>query len=275
MDKIELLPPLRDLIERGGLHAQKKLGQNFLLDLNITRKIARLAGPFEGFTVFEVGPGPGGLTRALLLEGAPKVIAVEKDSRCLDVLRSLLEAAEGRLRLIEGDALETQFEKLAPPPRKVVANLPYNIATPLLIKWLKAREAFTSLTLMFQKEVADRITARPGSASYGRLSVISQYAAMPKKLLDLSPKTFTPSPKVWSSVVQLIPHPSSALSVPIESLEKVTAAAFSQRRKMLSTSLKSLYPDSLFLLKKIGIDPSRRPETLSVEEFVRITKTFA
>lgn len=275
MDKVEQLPPLRDLIERSGLNAQKKLGQNFLLDLNITRKIARFAVPLEDCAVFEVGPGPGGLTRALLLEGATNVIAVEKDSRCLHVLQPLFEAAEGRLHLIEGDALEADFEKLAPPPRKIVANLPYNIATPLLIRWLKAGDAFTSLTLMFQKEVADRITARPGSNAYGRLSIISQYAAVPKKLLDLSPKAFTPPPKIWSSVVQLIPRPTSDLSVPIDSLEKVTAAAFGQRRKMLSSSLKSLHPESLSLLKKIDIDPARRPETLSVEEFVRITKNFS
>lgn len=271
MNRVALLPPLRTIIEESGLRAQKKLGQNFLLDFNIIRKIARLAGPLEGYTIFEVGPGPGGLTRALLLGGASQVIAVEKDARCFKALESLVEAAEGRLRLIEGDALALDLTSLSPPPRKIVANLPYNIATPLLVGWLKRIRSFESLTLMFQKEVADRITASPGTSSYGRLSVLSHYLSIPKKLLDLSPKAFTPAPKVWSSVVQFIPR-EGALPIPTDALEKVTAAAFGQRRKMLSSSLKSFHPEIMSLLRNVHIDPSRRPETVSVEEFVMITK---
>lgn len=271
MAALDGLPPLRDVIQRHGLDARKALGQNFLLDLNLTQKIARTAGPLDGVTVFEVGPGPGGLTRAILALGAKKVIAVERDARCLPALAEIADYYPGRLEVIEGDALKTDFETLAPEgPARIIANLPYNVGTQLLINWLlpKAWPPFwQSLTLMFQKEVGQRIVARENDDHYGRLGVLCGWRTEAHLAFDVPPQAFTPPPKVTSSVVHLTPR-TSPLPCDVAKLEKVTMAAFGQRRKMLRQSLKSLGGESL--LNRAGIEPSRRAETLSVEEFCRI-----
>jgi len=265
------LPPLREVIAALGLTAKKSFGQNFLLDLNLTRRIARAAEPLQGFTIAEVGPGPGGLTRALLMEGAGRVIAIERDRRMLPALEALAAAWPNRLEIVEGDALDFDWSAI-PAPMKVVANLPYNVATPLLVGWLTAEPwppAWTSLTLMFQKEVAQRITAGPGSKDYGRLSVLAQWRSSARRLFDVDPKAFVPSPKVVSSIVQIVPGaPALACSGP--TLERVTAAAFGQRRKMLRSSLKALLADPEPVLERAGIDPTRRAESLSIEEFCRL-----
>ncbi len=271
MAALDGLPPLREVIARHGLDARKALGQNFLLDLNLTQKIARTAGPLEDATVFEVGPGPGGLTRAILALGAKKVIAVERDARCLPALAEVAEHYPGRLDVIEGDALKTDFEALAPDgPVKIIANLPYNVGTQLLVNWLLPRSwppFWQSLTLMFQKEVGQRIVAREGDDHYGRLGVLCGWRTQAHMAFDVPPQAFTPPPKVTSSVVHLVPR-AEPLPCDPEKLEKVTQAAFGQRRKMLRQSLKPLGGEGL--LSKAGIDPARRAETLSVEEFVRL-----
>ncbi len=271
MAALDGLPPLREVIARHGLDARKALGQNFLLDLNLTQKIARTAGPLENATVFEVGPGPGGLTRAILALGAKKVIAVERDARCLPALAEVAEHYPGRLDVIEGDALKTDFEALAPDgPVKIIANLPYNVGTQLLVNWLLPRSwppFWQSLTLMFQKEVGQRIVAREGDDHYGRLGVLCGWRTQAHMAFDVPPQAFTPPPKVTSSVVHLVPR-AEPLPCDPEKLEKVTQAAFGQRRKMLRQSLKPLGGEGL--LSKAGIDPARRAETLSVEEFVRL-----
>ncbi len=271
MAALDGLPPLREVIARHGLDARKALGQNFLLDLNLTQKIARTAGPLEDATVFEVGPGPGGLTRAILALGAKKVIAVERDARCLPALAEVAEHYPGRLDVIEGDALKTDFEALAPDgPVKIIANLPYNVGTQLLVNWLLPRSwppFWQSLTLMFQKEVGQRIVAREGDDHYGRLGVLCGWRTQAHMAFDVPPQAFTPPPKVTSSVVHLVPR-AEPLPCDPEKLEKVTQAAFGQRRKMLRQSLKPLGGEAL--LSKAGIDPARRAETLSVEEFVRL-----
>ncbi|MBC7147960.1 MAG: 16S rRNA (adenine(1518)-N(6)/adenine(1519)-N(6))-dimethyltransferase RsmA [Rhizobium sp.] len=271
MAAIDGLPPLRDVIARHGLDARKALGQNFLLDLNLTQKIARTAGPLEGVTVFEVGPGPGGLTRAILSLGAKKVIAVERDARCLPALAEIADHYPGRLEVIEGDALKTDFEVMAPDsPVKIIANLPYNVGTQLLINWLLPRTwppFWQSLTLMFQREVGLRIVADESDDHYGRLGVLCGWRTDAHMAFDVPPQAFTPPPKVTSSVVHLVPRPQP-LECDVEKLERVTQAAFGQRRKMLRQSLKSLGGETL--LGKAGIDPARRAETLSVEEFCRI-----
>lgn len=261
------LPPLREVIARYGLGAKKALGQHFLLDLNLTRRIVAAAGPLDGVTAVEVGPGPGGLTRALVESGAAHVIAIEKDARCIEALQPLVAAAEGRLTLIEGDALRQDIESLAPAPCAIVANLPYNVGTPLLIQWLRRIDAFRSLTLMFQLEVAARLTAGPGEDAYGRLSVIAQHAAHVRRALTLPARAFTPPPKVDSAVVHLTPRPDRP-AVPFAALEAITAAAFGQRRKMLRSSLKALGGEAL--LARASIDPTRRAEDLSVSEFERL-----
>ena len=270
----DALPPLRDVIARHGLAAKKALGQNFLFDLNLTRRIARAAGPLEGFTVIEVGPGPGGLTRALLMEGATHIIAIERDDRAIAALEDVSAAYPGRLTIIAGDALETDYRTLAEGrPTKIVANLPYNIATPLLVGWISAAPwppFYDSLTLMFQKEVAERIVARPGGKEFGRLSVLSQYRCEAKKLFDVNRSAFTPPPKVTSSIVQFTPRPSPQPVCGLHTLERVTAAAFGQRRKMLRASLKSLLPDPEPLLAELNINPELRAEQLPVEAFARI-----
>lgn len=271
MAAIDGLPPLRDVIARHGLDARKALGQNFLLDLNLTQKIARTAGPLEGVTVFEVGPGPGGLTRAILSLGAKKVIAVERDARCLPALAEIADHYPGRLEVIEGDALKTDFEAMASDgPVKIIANLPYNVGTQLLINWLLPRTwppFWQSLTLMFQREVGLRIVADESDDHYGRLGVLCGWRTDAHMAFDVPPQAFTPPPKVTSSVVHLVPRPQP-LECDVEKLERVTQAAFGQRRKMLRQSLKSLGGETL--LGKAGIDPARRAETLSVEEFCRI-----
>ncbi len=275
------LPPLRDVIAKHGLRARKSLGQNFLLDLNLTRKIARAAAPLEGHAVIEIGPGPGGLTRALLLEGAEKVIAVERDSRVVPALDEIAEHWPGKLEVIEGDALRLDQAELAAKsdlPVKVVANLPYNIATPLLTGWLLAEPWppwWQSLTLMFQREVADRITASPGSRAFGRLAVLAQWRTHARRLFDIPPAAFTPPPKVTSSVVQITPLTEPVEACPPDALQQVTAAAFGQRRKMLRKALKSITKDPEALLSAAGLDGTKRAEELEVRDFCRLARLLA
>lgn len=268
------LPPLRDVIARHDLAAKKALGQNFLFDLNLTRRIARAAGPFDNCTVIEVGPGPGGLTRALLMEGATRVVAIERDDRAIAALEEISAAYPGKLTIIAGDALETDYAALANGgPAKIVANLPYNIATPLLTGWIGGESwppFFQSLTLMFQKEVAERIVAMPGGKDYGRLSVLSQYRCIAKKLFDVNRSAFTPPPKVTSSIVQLIPRGKPEPECRIATLERVTASAFGQRRKMLRSSLKTLVSEPEELLSKAGINPELRAEQVPPEGFAKM-----
>lgn len=273
---IDGLPPLREVIERHGLQAKKALGQNFLLDLNLTGKIARVAGDLSDSTVIEVGPGPGGLTRALLSAGAGRVVAIERDERCLAALAEVSNHYPGRLEVISGDALKTDFAALAKTasqdgPVRIAANLPYNIGTELLIRWLTVADwppFYQSMTLMFQREVAERIVAGAGSDAYGRLGVLAGWRTEARIAFDVPPQAFTPPPKVTSSVVHLVPR-ASPLSTDVKKLGRVTEAAFGQRRKMLRQSVKSLGGEAL--LTRAGIDPTRRAETLSVEEFVRLT----
>ncbi|WP_438749264.1 16S rRNA (adenine(1518)-N(6)/adenine(1519)-N(6))-dimethyltransferase RsmA [Pararhizobium sp. O133] len=271
MAAIDGLPPLREVISRHGLDAKKALGQNFLLDLNLTQKIARTAGPLEDVTVIEVGPGPGGLTRAILSLGAKKVIAVERDSRCLPALAEISDFYPGRLDVIEGDALKTPFEDLGiDGPVKIIANLPYNVGTQLLVNWLlpKAWPPFyQSMTLMFQREVGLRIVAQEDDNHYGRLGVLCGWRTDARMAFDVPPQAFSPPPKVTSSVVHLEPI-ENPIPCSAENLEKVTMAAFGQRRKMLRQSVKSIGGEAL--LAKADIDPQRRAETLSVEEFCRL-----
>ena len=270
MAQIDDLPPLRDVIERHDLRAKKSLGQNFLLDLNLTCRIARAAGDLSGHTIIEVGPGPGGLTRALLHEGAKKVIAIEMDARALGALAEVSEHYPGRLEVIEGDALTIDMAALAAEgPVRIVANLPYNVGTQLLLNWLEADwpPFFDSLTLMFQKEVAERIIATEKDKAYGRLGVIAGWRTHAHKLFDVSREAFSPPPKVTSSIVHLTPRPNP-LRCKLACLEQVTAAAFGQRRKMLRQSLKSLGVDHLALIEQAGLDPTQRAETVPIEQFV-------
>ncbi|KQW30994.1 rRNA methyltransferase [Rhizobium sp. Root274] len=271
MAALDGLPPLRDVIARHGLDAKKSLGQNFILDLNLTQKVARTAGSLEGATVFEIGPGPGGLTRAILALGAAKVIAVERDARCLAALAEIQAHYPGRLEVIEGDALKTDFEALADgKPVKIIANLPYNVGTQLLVNWLLPRQwppFWSSLTLMFQKEVGQRIVAGEDDNHYGRLGVLCGWRTQAHMAFDIPPQAFTPPPKVTSTVVHLEPRPTPLPCDPAK-LERVTTAAFGQRRKMLRQSVKSIGGEAL--LARAEIDPQRRAETLSVEEFCRL-----
>jgi 16S rRNA (adenine1518-N6/adenine1519-N6)-dimethyltransferase len=269
----EPLPPLREVIARHGLLARKRLGQNFLLDLNLTRRIARAAGPLSGHSIIEVGPGPGGLTRALIAEGAHHVIAIEKDARAIPALQEIAAAFPGRLSIIARDALEVDWRTLARGKAKIVANLPYNVATPLLTGWLNEEPWppwYESMTLMFQKEVADRITASPHSKAYGRLSVLAQWRARATKLFDIDRRAFTPPPKVTSSLVQIVPGVASNGELRSADIERVTAHAFGQRRKMLRASLRGLGVEVETLLERIGIDPTARAEQLSIQDFVRL-----
>jgi 16S rRNA (adenine1518-N6/adenine1519-N6)-dimethyltransferase len=272
------LPPLREVIARHGLSARKSLGQNFLLDLNLTRRIARAAAPLAGHTIVEVGPGPGGLTRALLMEGAERVVAVERDARVLPALAEVAAAFPGRLEVVEADALTVDWRELVGNrPAKVVANLPYNVATPLLLGWLTSEPWppwYRSLTLMFQSEVADRITAPPGSKVYGRLSVIAQARARARALFDIDRRAFTPPPKITSTLVEIVPLDVPPVPCPIAALEKVTASAFGQRRKMLRASLKTLLADPEPLLARAGIAPTARAEELTVAEFCRLAQLY-
>jgi 16S rRNA (adenine1518-N6/adenine1519-N6)-dimethyltransferase len=266
------LPPLREIIAAHGLAADKRLGQHFLLDLNLTAKIARAAGHLDGVSVIEIGPGPGGLTRALLETDAAKVIAVERDTRCVAALQSLVAASDGRLELIEADALALNVAALARAPRAIVANLPYNVATPLLLGWLARIPDFVSLTLMFQREVAERLVAAPRTKAYGRLSVMTQWLTEPRLLFDLPARAFTPPPKVDSSVVRLVPRKFEADEPRFAAMERVVAAAFGQRRKMLRAALKTFAPDPITLLEQAGIDPTARAEELDIDSFKRLAR---
>jgi 16S rRNA (adenine1518-N6/adenine1519-N6)-dimethyltransferase len=270
------LPPLRDVIRTHELNSKKSLGQNFILDLNLTRAIARLAGSLEGRTVVEVGPGPGGLTRALLLEGARRVVAIERDDRCLAALAEISERYPGQLVVHAADATRTNWRELLDPgdgKAIIAANLPYGIATVLLIDWLEADPWppwWDCMALMFQKEVAERIVAQPGSKAYGRLSVISQWRTRPHIAMSLSPAAFTPPPKVESAVVVFTPIETPSPACSVKALGQVTAAAFGQRRKMLRASLKQLTPMPELLLREAGIEPTERAERLTVDDFGRL-----
>jgi 16S rRNA (adenine1518-N6/adenine1519-N6)-dimethyltransferase len=277
MSAIDDLPPLRETIRRHGLSAKKSLGQNFLLDLNLTARIARAGGPLDGVTVVEIGPGPGGLTRALFAEGARQVIAIERDNRAIAALGEIALHYPGRLSVIEGDALEIDVAPhLDGGAARIVANLPYNIATALLVRWLAIEPWppwYESLVLMFQREVAERIVAAPGSKTYGRLAVLAGWRTEAKIMFDVAPTAFVPPPKVTSSVVRLVPH-ANPLPCIRASLERVTAAAFGQRRKMLRASLRSLGTDPQPLLAAAGIDPAARAEDIPVAGFVALANAL-
>ena len=268
------LPPLREVIARHGLAARKRLGQHFLLDGNLTRKIARAAGDLSGATVIEIGPGPGGLTRALLEGPAREVVVVERDPRCVVALGDLALRYPGRLRIIEGDALKTDVAALGAAPRHIVANLPYNISTALLTRWLEQATDFASMTLMFQKEVARRLAAAPGGRDYGRLSIAAQWPCEVRLLFDIQPSAFVPPPKVTSTVVRLMPRPAPLCAADPAALAKVVAAAFGQRRKMLRGSLRTLSADSIGLCEAAGLDPTARAEAIPIEGFCALARAY-
>lgn len=272
------LPPLREVIRACGLFTKKSLGQNFLLDFNLTRRIARAAGPLEGTTVVEVGPGPGGLTRALFLEGAERVVAIERDERCLTALHDIAALYPGRLDIVSADARTVDYGGLALlSPARIVANLPYSVGTPLFIGWLKTDPWppwFDRLVLMFQREVAERIVATPGTKDYGRLAVLSQWRTKPRILFNVPAGAFTPRPKVDSAVVELAPRQMPEPVCNVGQLERVTAAAFGQRRKMLRASLRQITPDAEALLGGLGLDPKARAEELQVGDFCRIANAL-
>lgn len=273
----DLLAPLRDVIARYELRARKSLGQNFLLDLNLTGRIARAAGALDKCTVVEIGPGPGGLTRALLHAGAKKIVAVEKDERCLAALNEIAAAYPGRLQIIAADALEIELDAITTGPVKLVANLPYNVATPLLIKWLTPDRwppQWESLTLMFQKEVAERITSPVGGKAYGRLAVLSQWRCDAHMLFDIDPRAFTPAPKVTSTVVQITPLALPRAEANLEALQTVAAAAFGQRRKMLRRSLTVLGVDTGQLLEISGLVPTARAEEIDIKGFCALARAY-
>ncbi|MEM1386124.1 MAG: 16S rRNA (adenine(1518)-N(6)/adenine(1519)-N(6))-dimethyltransferase RsmA [Pseudomonadota bacterium] len=277
MSAIDDLPPLREVIARHDLRAKKALGQNFLLDLNLTAKIARVAGPLDGADVLEVGPGPGGLTRGLLAEGARRVVAVEKDRRCLPALAEIAAAYPGRLEVLEADALSLDAARHLDPPVKVVANLPYNVGTELLVRWLTPPQwppFWESLTLMFQREVAQRIVAQPGSKAYGRLAILAQWRSDARMAFDLPPEAFTPQPKVRSAVVHIEALAEPRFPADAAMLQRVTAAAFGQRRKMLRASLRGLAPDIEARLEQLGINPTARAETLDLVEFCALARAL-
>lgn len=269
-DGVAGLPPLRETIATHGLDARKRFGQHFLLDLNLTRRIARAAGDLAEGTTIEVGPGPGGLTRALLLEGAARVVAIEVDPRAIDALAELRAASDGRLEIIEGDALAIAPATLGPAPRRIVANLPYNISTALLIRWLHGANEIGDMVLMFQKEVVDRLTAAPRTKDYGRLSVLTQHVCDVRRLFDIPASAFVPPPKVVSSVAQITPRPATERLADLAPLERLTAAAFGQRRKMLRGSLAGVFADPVATLEGLGLSPTARAEELSVPDFVRL-----
>jgi 16S rRNA (adenine1518-N6/adenine1519-N6)-dimethyltransferase len=269
------LPPLREVLARHDLKPRKSLGQNFLLDPGITKRIARAAGDLGGTAAIEIGAGPGGLTRALLAHGAREVVAVERDPRCVAALRELAEAFPGRLRVVEADALKVDVTELAAAPRAVIANLPYNIATPLVLGWLKHAAAFTGFTLMFQREVAERMCAAPGSRIYGRLSIATQWSCATKKLFDIPPGAFIPPPKVTSTLIRLTPRAEPLAPADQTVLEWVVAAAFGQRRKMLRSSLKALGGDTLARLSRAGIEPTARAEDIAIEGFCALARAYA
>jgi 16S rRNA (adenine1518-N6/adenine1519-N6)-dimethyltransferase len=264
------LPPLREVIARHGLAARHALGQHFLLDGNLTDRIVREAGDLSGRHIIEVGPGPGGLTRSLLASAAASVTAIEVDGRAIGAITELAETAEGRLRLIEADALRVDCASVVTAPRQIIANLPYNVASPLLVGWLRQAAAFEQMTLMFQQEVAERICAEPGTAAYGRLSVLSQWLCDTRVAMRIPPAAFTPPPKVWSAVVSMTSNPVQPEPALFSRMEALTAAAFGQRRKMLRGSLRPLGGEAL--LARADIEPERRAETLTVAEFDRLVR---
>lgn len=277
MSQIDGLPPLREVIATHELSAKKALGQNFLLDLNLTAKIARSAGDLSGSDILEIGPGPGGLTRGLLAEGARKVLAIEKDARCLPALAEIAAAYPGRLEVIEGDALKVDPLDHLTPPIKIAANLPYNVGTELLVRWLTPKvwpPFWTSLTLMFQREVAERIVAKPGSKAYGRLAILAQWRTEARIVIDLPPQAFTPPPKVSSAVVHLTALPAPRYPADPEILSRVVAAAFNQRRKMLRAALKGVAPDIEDHLAAAGIAPTERAEQVSLEGFCALARSL-
>lgn len=272
---IDDLPPLRDVIDSFDLRARKSLGQNFLLDLNLTSKIARQAGDLTGCDVLEIGPGPGGLTRGLLAQGARKVLAIEKDARCLPALQQIAQAYPDRLQIIEGDALEVDPSEHLTPPIRIASNLPYNVGTELLIRWLSPKEwppVWQSLTLMFQREVAQRIVAEPGSKAYGRLAILAQWRCEARIVINLPPEAFSPPPKVSSAVVHLTALPEPRYPADFKTLQRVVAAAFNQRRKMLRASLKGVAPDIEDRLIAAGLKPTDRAEQISLEGFCALAR---
>jgi 16S rRNA (adenine1518-N6/adenine1519-N6)-dimethyltransferase len=278
MATIDGLPPLREVIRAHDLVAKKQLGQNFLLDLNLTAKIARMAGDLSACDVLEVGPGPGGLTRGLLAEGARRVLAIEKDARCLPALAEIANAHPGRLEVINGDALEVNVTEHLTPPIRIVANLPYNVGTELLIRWLTPDvwpPFWESLTLMFQKEVAERIVAKPRTEHYGRLALLAQWRTDPKIVMVLPPEAFTPAPKVHSAVVHLTRLAGPRFPADEKVLGRITAMAFNQRRKMLRSSLKGLGPDIEEKLRAAGLEPTARAEEISLEGFCALARVIA
>ncbi|MBD3788543.1 MAG: 16S rRNA (adenine(1518)-N(6)/adenine(1519)-N(6))-dimethyltransferase RsmA [Sphingomonadales bacterium] len=278
MAAIDGLPPLRDVIRDHDLVAKKSLGQNFLLDLNLTAKIARAAGDLSGHDVLEVGPGPGGLTRGLLAEGARRVLAVEKDARCLPALAEIAAHYPERLEVIQGDALAVDVTAHLMPPIRIAANLPYNVGTELLVRWLTPPHwppFWESLTLMFQKEVAERIVAKPGSNHYGRLALLAQWRAEARIVMTLPPEAFAPAPKVHSAVVHLRALPEPRFPADAKVLERVVAAGFNQRRKMLRASLKGVHPRIEEMLIEAGIPPTERAERVSLEQFCHLARLVA
>ncbi|OIQ27185.1 MAG: 16S rRNA (adenine(1518)-N(6)/adenine(1519)-N(6))-dimethyltransferase [Alphaproteobacteria bacterium MedPE-SWcel] len=277
MSAIDTLPPLREVIATHQLSARKSLGQNFLLDLNLTAKIARQAGDLSGCDVLEIGPGPGGLTRGLLSEGARRVLAIEKDQRCLPALAEIAAAYPDRLQVINGDALEIDPLAHLTPPIRIAANLPYNVGTELLVRWLTPKEwppVWQSLTLMFQREVAERIVAQPGSKAYGRLALLAQWRADARIVMSLPPGAFTPPPKVSSAVVHLTALPAPRFPADAAVLSRVVAAAFNQRRKMLRASLKAIHPAIEDHLQAAGIPPTERAEQISLEAFCALARSI-
>jgi 16S rRNA (adenine1518-N6/adenine1519-N6)-dimethyltransferase len=276
--QIDDLPPLRYVIATHGLDAKKSLGQNFLLDLNLTSKIARLAGDISGHDVLEVGPGPGGLTRGLLAAGARRVVALEKDPRCMAALSEISAAYPGRLDVFNADALEFDMRGQLTGPVRVVANLPYNVGTELLVRWLTPKDwppFWSSLTLMFQKEVAERIIAKPGTKAYGRLGILAQWKSTPSVVMELPPEAFTPPPKVHSAVVHLEALAQPRFPAPAGLLSSTVAMAFNQRRKMLRSSLKSAAPDIETALRDAGLEPTARAEEISLEGFCALARRLA
>ncbi|MDA9116236.1 16S rRNA (adenine(1518)-N(6)/adenine(1519)-N(6))-dimethyltransferase RsmA [Planktomarina temperata] len=276
--QIDDLPPLRDVIATHGLDAKKSLGQNFLLDLNLTSKIARLAGDISGHDVLEVGPGPGGLTRGLLAAGARRVVALEKDPRCMAALSEISAAYPGRLDVFNADALDFDMRGQLTGPVRVVANLPYNVGTELLVRWLTPKDwppFWSSLTLMFQKEVAERIIAKPGTKAYGRLGILAQWKSTPSVVMELPPEAFTPPPKVHSAVVHLEALAQPRFPAPAGLLSSTVAMAFNQRRKMLRSSLKSAAPDIETALRDAGLEPTARAEEISLEGFCALARRLA
>ncbi|MEM1235649.1 MAG: 16S rRNA (adenine(1518)-N(6)/adenine(1519)-N(6))-dimethyltransferase RsmA [Pseudomonadota bacterium] len=277
MMQIDDLPPLRDVIATHDLRAKKSLGQNFLLDLNLTAKIARQAGDLAGSDILEVGPGPGGLTRGLLAEGARRVLAIEKDSRCLPALAEIAEAYPGQLEVINADALTINANEHLTQPIRIVANLPYNVGTELLTRWLSPPEwppFWQSLTLMFQKEVAERIVAGPGSKAYGRLAILSQWRSEARIVMTLPPEAFQPAPKVHSAVVHVTGLPEPRYPADAAKLAQLTQRAFGQRRKMLRASLKGMAPDLEDRLESVGIKPTSRAEEIDVERFCALSQVL-